>query len=69
MRNVIGSLGWAARQRRPDLGYHVSRPQEAAIKAAVKDSEETNYALDKAQVHSDAGSHFEVPQFHGTQQS
>ena len=42
MRSVVGSLGWIARQCRPDLSYYVSRLQGAACKAEIKDLKETN---------------------------
>ena len=37
MRSVIGSLGWIARQHRPDLSYHVSRLQGTVSGAKVRD--------------------------------
>ena len=35
MRSVVGSLGWIARQCRPDLSYAVSKGQGAVSKATV----------------------------------
>ena len=55
MRSVVGSLGWIARQCRPDLSYHVSRLQGAVIKATVQHLKETNQALAQAQDYSSQG--------------
>ena len=48
MRSVVGSLGWIARQCRPDLSYDVSRGQGVVTKATLKDAKEANQAADKA---------------------
>ena len=40
MRSVVGSLGWIARQCRPDLSYYVSKGQGAVTKATLKDLKE-----------------------------
>ena len=37
MRSVVGSLGWIARQSRPDLSYDVSWSQGAVSRATVRD--------------------------------
>ena len=55
MRSVVGSLGWIARQCRPDLSYYVSRLQGAVSKAEIKDLKETNIALQQALEYSDKG--------------
>ena len=55
MRSVIGSLGWIARQCRPDLSYAVSKGQGAVTKATVKDLKETNLALGQAKDYSGTG--------------
>jgi hypothetical protein len=55
MRSIVGSLGWIARQCRPDLSYHVSRLQGAVCKATVKDLKETNAAVDQAHKYADQG--------------
>ena len=55
MRSVVGSIGWIARQCRPDLSYYVSRLQGAVSKAAIKDLKETNGALEQALEHSKKG--------------
>ena len=53
MRSVIGSLGWIARQCRPDLSCLVSKLQGAVSKARLKDLKETNFALEQVQLHSE----------------
>jgi hypothetical protein len=55
MRSVVGSLGWIARQCRPDLSYYVSRLQGAVSRATLKDLKETNQALEQALQYSDSG--------------
>ena len=55
MRSVIGSLGWIARQCRPDLSYDVSKGQGAVTKATLKDLKETNLAVDRAMEYSEKG--------------
>ena len=40
MRSVVGSLGWIARQCRPDISYAVSNGQRAVNKATLKDLKE-----------------------------
>ena len=56
MRSVIGSLGWIARQCRPDLSYHVSRLQGTVSGAKVRDlKKKTNQALSQALEHSIKG--------------
>ena len=55
MRSVVGSMGWIARQCRPDLSYSVSSGQGAVTKATIKDMKETNLALDQAKEHSEKG--------------
>ena len=55
MRSVVGSLGWIARQSRPDLSYYVSAGQGAVCRATLKDLKETNLALDQAKEYSDQG--------------
>ena len=37
MRSIIGSLGWIARQCRPDLSYEVSHGQSRVSKALLQD--------------------------------
>ena len=58
MRSVIGSLGWIARQCRPDMSYSVSRGQSKVSKATVQDLKDTNAALEQAHLYSDAGLYF-----------
>ena len=53
MRSVIGSLGWIARQCRPDLSYLVSKLQGAVSKARLQDLKETNFAIEQVLLHSD----------------
>jgi len=60
MRSVIGSLGWIARQCRPDLSYDVSRGQSVVSKATVKDLKEANQALQQAKEFSERGLIFEA---------
>ena len=55
IRSVVGSLGWIARQGRPDLSYDVSRGQGVVTKATLKDLKEANQAVDKAHVYSEKG--------------
>jgi len=55
MRSVIGSLGWVARQCRPDISYGVSRGQSMVSKATIKDLKETNQTLVQAMDYSKAG--------------
>jgi len=55
MRSVIGSLGWIARQCRPDLSYEVSRGQSVVSKATIKDLKEANQAVEKAHAYSEKG--------------
>ena len=54
MRSVVGSLGWIARQCRPDLSYMVSRLQGAVSKATVKDLKDTNSTVEQARDYSAA---------------
>jgi hypothetical protein len=55
MRSVIGSLGWIARQCRPDLSYEVSKGQSVVSKATIKDLKEANQAVEKAHEYSEKG--------------
>eukprot|EP00973_Karenia_brevis_P072671 10094852-Karenia_brevis.AAC.1 len=55
MRSVVGSLGWMARQCRPDLSYHVSKAQGTVNKATLKDLKDTNQALGQARDYSEEG--------------
>ena len=55
MRSVIGSLGWIARQCRPDLSYDVSKGQGVVTKATLKDLKEANLAVEKAHKNSAKG--------------
>ena len=59
MRSVVGSLGWIARQCRPDMSYYVSKGQSAVSKAKVKDLKEINVALEQAKEYSDAGMYYD----------
>ena len=52
MRSVVGSLGWIARQCRPDLSYAVSKGQGAVTKATIKDLKEINLAVQQAHEYS-----------------
>ena len=58
MRSVVGSLGWIARQCRPDLSYSVSKGQGAVTRATIKDLKETNLAVEQAHEYSKAGLYF-----------
>ena len=46
MRSVVGSLGWIARQCRPDQSYDVSKGQSVVTKAILKDLKECNLAVE-----------------------
>ena len=53
MRSVVGSLGWIARQCRPDISYGGSKGQSAVSKATVKDLKDTNQVLGQAKDYAD----------------
>ena len=55
MRSVVGSLGWIARQSRPDLSYSVSAGQGAVTRATAKDLKDVNDALEQAKEYSESG--------------
>ena len=54
MRSVVGSLGWIARQCRPDLSYMVSKLQGAVSKATIKDLKDTNSTVEQARDYAGA---------------
>ena len=59
MRSVVGSMGWIARQCRPDISLYVSQGQSAVSKATVKDLKQTNQGLELAHQHGDKGIYFD----------
>jgi hypothetical protein len=59
MRSVIGSLGWIARQCRPDVSYGVSKGQSAVSKATLKDLKETNQTLVQVKEFADRGLYYD----------
>ena len=54
MRSVIGSLGWIARQCRPDLSYHVSRLQGVVSKATLQDLKDEVGSLERKKPEKEA---------------
>ena len=58
MRSVIGSLGWVARQCRPDISYEVSKGQSCQAKATLDEMKHANEAVKKTQAHSDSGLYY-----------
>ena len=55
LRSVVGSLGWVARQCRPDLSYSVSSGQGSVCNAKLRDLKDTNAAVEQAKEHSRSG--------------
>ena len=58
MRSVIGSLGWVARQCRPDLSYEVSKGQSCQAKATLDEMKAANEAVKKMMAYSDTGLYY-----------
>ena len=59
MRSVIGSMGWIARQCRPDVSLYVSQGQSAVSRATVKDLKLTNQGPEQAYQYGDKGLFFD----------
>ena len=53
MRSVLGSLGYLARESRPDRSWPVSILQRRFNRAQVSDIEETNRVVRLAEAHTD----------------
>ena len=58
LRSVTQSLGWIARQTRPDLSYRVSKIQSTFENACVRDLRECNRTVEYATSTSTRGIYF-----------